>query len=155
MNVLNKRLNKKGALGRWITFPLFIGILILISVFLSWGFTIYFGQGYDFNQAESEALFLRARDCFMRSDFFEEGFKETIYEKCNLNKNSLAEALIYVKEIDTEKEFFVGIYDFKLRCELHGEEVLGCFSREAIKEGKRFEILIVTDQSSRVIFGGA
>ena len=148
------KLNKRGAAGRWIGLSMFIGILILISVFLSWGFAIYFGEGYDFNQAESEVLFLAVEKCFMKYDFFEEGVKESIYEVCNLNKNSLEEALIYAKEIDSGEEFFVGIYDFKLRCQLYGDEGLGCFSKEISKEGKTFQLLIVTDQSSRAIFGG-
>ena len=146
-------LNKKGDAGDWINFGGFFLILLLIAVFLVFGIFSYFGRGYNFNKAEAEVLFLKAEECFVENDFFEEDFKERFYEACGLSENALEQHLIYVKKNDSDEEFFIGVYDFTLRCKLESElgSELGCISKDITKGNKTFTILVASAQTSTKI----
>lgn len=101
--------------------------MIMIAGGLVGGAYAFFGKGYEFRQYDSQVLFEEARDCFARNNFFDNGFaenKDLFFEKCDLSKTVLEDGdhLVYVKRISDGKEFFVGVYDFKVRCGLKAQK---------------------------------
>ena len=67
-------MNKKGV-GESLMFFIFILIMIIVSVGIVSGFYIFFGQGYDFREAEAEILANKFISCLDRnSERLNEGF---------------------------------------------------------------------------------
>lgn len=117
------QLFRKANTGSGILFFVFFFMMIMIAGGLVGGAYAFFGKGYDFRAIESRQLFTNMKDCFLQNNFFDKGFTENnllFFEICDLSKEVLEDGhhLVYVRKISDNKEFFVGVYDFKVRCGL-------------------------------------
>ncbi|MCH7567874.1 MAG: hypothetical protein IIA87_00460 [Nanoarchaeota archaeon] len=152
---MNRSMNRKGDAGDSLMFFAFFFLMIIIGGGISLGLYAFYGQGHDFRQAEADVLGKRVEDCFMKNDFFEAGFNETIYKKCGFNKGVIEkDHLIYVRN-QVGNEFFIGVLDYKNQCFFKGAEKNKNFPRCAkftiTKSGQEFEVIVGSNQNSRSI----
>ncbi len=112
---------RQGNTGSGLLFFVFFLMMIIIAGGLVGGAYAFFGKGYEFRQVEADAIFIDVRECFLKNNFFEKGFVENqtlFFDKCDLSKDILEDGkhLVYLRKLSDNKEFFVGVYDFKIRC---------------------------------------
>ena len=147
-------LSRRGNLGSGILYSVFFLMMLMIAGGIVGGTYAFFGKGYDSRLSESLFLFYKVKICFEKNNFFDNGFIDNLslfYEKCSISKEVLedGEHLIYVKRISDGKEFFVGVYDFTVRCELDAsfknKDLPLCERREI----GGYELLVGSSQSSR------
>ena len=109
-----------GVVGTGILYLVYMLMMAMIAGGTIGGLIAYFGKGYDFRQSEANLLLSRVEECFIRENFFADEFGEGVtgfYEKCRLSEDVLSENhLVYVKRKSDNKEFFVGVYDYAIRC---------------------------------------
>ena len=148
-------MNRKGGAGDFVNFIGFFLIMIIIGGGIIGGYLVFFGQGYDFRQAEADTLFVVVRDCFLDypEDLFRDDFnKNDFLEHCRLNENVAEDRLIYVREVkDGGREFFIGVYDYQTQCFLVDDRgaFAKCRKQEVLKNGDKFELIVGSDQQSR------
>ncbi len=114
---------KKASAGAGILFFVFFFMVIIVGGGLAGGFYVFFGNGYPFRELESRQLFTDVKKCFTDSNLLEKGFvqdKELFFETCKISKEVLEDGhhLVYLRRISDNSEFFVGVYDYTVRCGL-------------------------------------
>lgn len=109
-------------LGSGVLFFAFFLMMGLIAAGLVGGVLAYFGNGFDFRQKDANALFDEVKNCFDRENFFEIGLDENpdfFYEVCRIHRQSIeGDHLVYIKRVSDGREFYVGIRDYLVRCDL-------------------------------------
>jgi len=148
-------MNKLGEVaGSGLLFFIFFIMMIMIGSGIAGGILMFYGQGYDFRATESSSLFSKTIDCFSdeNNDFFKEGFD--IYGSCKFDKDTLSKNhLIFIKRLSDNREFVVGVNDYKVKCFLDARKenfnLPLCKNATIIKDGKLYEILIGSSQNSQ------
>ncbi len=119
-------INRKGeAAGAGVIYIIYLIMMVIILLGVAIGVYAYYGGEIDFRKQDSKILLKKTMTCFSENDFFKNEFtektlieKQTIFfDKCKMSKKVLegGDYLVYVTNLDKE-EFFVGIYDYKIRC---------------------------------------
>jgi hypothetical protein len=145
------RNNKIGSASQGILFaPFFLGMMI-IGLGITLAVYGFFGEGYDSRFSESRVLMEKTAVCFKEHNFFNENFnenKEKFFEVCGFDKDVLEDGrhIIYVKNEKNNEEFFVGVYDFTIRCGITKKN-LGIPECISLVEDD-YEILVGTSQNS-------
>ena len=111
---------RKGVIGEGGLYFVFLLMAIIILGGLYGGLNAYFGDGYDSRLDESNSLFNKVQECFIKEGFFDltsNTGNYLFFEKCGLSPKSLedGEHMIYVKN-KNGIEFLIGVTDFKIRC---------------------------------------
>ena len=151
-----EKINRKGTGSAMMFFPFFV-IALIIGVGIFWGVKVFYGQGYDFRQAEADILIGEVRDCFLKTEnnFFDDDFD--IYQECRFNKNVIEDGkhLILIRDFTEveQKRFIVGVLDYQNQCFFKAAEGSRDFPKCAVfnvtKQGKEFEILVGSAQKSK------
>ena len=119
-------IDRKGVLGTGLLYLVYFLMMVLILGGIYGGLIAFFGKGYDSRKSEADVMRDRTKECFTDNGFFylyTELNKETFFEKCGISKDVLEDGkhLIYVNN-SKGKEFFVGVTDFSIRCNLVGAQ---------------------------------
>jgi hypothetical protein len=145
-------MNKKGG-GESLMFFAFVLIMVIIVIGIVLGVNSFFGRGYDVRTVESEQLSERIESCFQQNNFFELEFNESIYEKCKLNKEVSEKHLIFIG--NENKEFFVGVLDYKNQCYFgdndENPQFPRCTQKTITKNGETFILVVGSNQQARRI----
>ena len=120
------------------------------------GVLSFFGQGYEFREAEASQLAQLVKECFMKNDvdFFAEGFD--ISFECQLNKNVIeSEHIIYISDKTSGREFVVGVGDYRNQCYFEGAQknknYPRCVSGIMTKDGFSYDYVVGSNQKGRKI----
>ncbi|MGV8142426.1 MAG: hypothetical protein ACP5NS_02205 [Candidatus Pacearchaeota archaeon] len=146
--------SRRGAIGSGILFFVFFLMMAMIASGLAGGAYAFFGKGYDFREFESKPLFEEVKECFVDNNFFDKGFNENktaFFETCDLSRETLEDGkhLVYVKRVSDNQEFFVGVYDYTLRCNFEARiknRDLPLCKTETVGD---YEIIVGSSQNSR------
>ncbi|MBS3084153.1 hypothetical protein J4423_05085 [Candidatus Pacearchaeota archaeon] len=129
-------------------FSMFVVILVVGIV---GGLVAFFGKGYDYREGEARALLKSVRECFEREKLDLSNLNEDIFfQKCGISKSVIEDGkhIVYVKD-KNNKEFVVGVADFKMRCGLYARfknrEMPLCASHPIDSEG--YEFLVGSSQN--------
>jgi len=142
-------MNRKGDSGDWVNFGGFFLICLVLGGGIALGIVIFFGEGYNFKQAESEILFDSVRDCFLERDFFDEAFN---FSMCGIDEGVLRkDRLVLVSNLENGEEYSIGVRSYEVECDLNIEERPYCSSEEVVKGGERFLIITGSGADSRRI----
>jgi len=140
-------INKKGT-GYIILFFGFMFLMVIILTGITIGVGAFFNTNYDFRAAESEILFSYASDCLNE-------FGETIFDdnfsisNCELNENVLNDShLVLIRDLNSEKEFFIGVYDYQTQCFLKGSKKNKNFPKCIKKNVGDFEVIVGSGQKA-------
>jgi|SRR3989344_1497258 len=119
-------MNRKGVLGTGLLYFVYFLMMVLILGGIYGGLIAFFGKGYDARKSESQTMLDKTKECFADSGFFDldtELNKEAFFDKCGFSSEVLedGEHFIYVNN-SKGKEFFVGVTDFSVRCNLAGRQ---------------------------------
>lgn len=142
-------MDRKGEAAQGILFFAFFIGMMMIGLGISLGVFGFFGQGYDSRFSEARALIGKTESCFKENDFANKGIDETKFlEICKLDRKVLEDGkhLVYIKNEIKKEEFFVGVYDFTVRCGIEKKdwEIPICEERKI----GNYEILVGTSQNS-------
>lgn len=149
----------KKAGERYVT-PWLILVWAVIGVGIAAGIIIFYTAQADIRKEEANILAVRIIDCLIDNGYFVENFNNiNIFEKCNLNENTIENQELYfidIKVYDSEdKEVKAlgqkkGVLSWENLCELQKEKTYGKFPQcsEKIayalnKEGSRFKIKVI------------
>lgn len=115
--IVNRRAEQGGDVVYLIPF---VFLMLVVSLGLWSGIYSFFGNGYDFREAETDLMALSLQSCLESHDFFVEGFD--FYSSCGFNHNVDKEHLIYVKNSASGEEFFIGVLDYLNQCSFVGSK---------------------------------
>jgi hypothetical protein len=149
-------MNRRGVAGDVVNFGGFFLIVVIMAGGVIGGYLVFFGQGYDYKIVESEILYARVQECLEETgaDFFAEDFD--IYDMCRLNKNVVENRrMIYLKRLDTDEEFSVGVRDFINQCELidRGNRFAKCVGGNVLLGGDSLELIVGSNSVSQGVVG--
>lgn len=151
-----RKMNKKGMAGDYAMFFVYIFIVFIIWGGLAAGIFSFFGEGYDFKEAEAEILINNVEVCLREKDFFSGEFN--IYYSCGFNSNIDEEHMIYVKRASDDEEIIFGVRDYINQCEFAGgKENINfpeCVKKTISVRGESFEVIVGSNQDSRGILSG-
>lgn len=144
-------MNKRGV-GESLMFFVFILIMIIVSVGIVSGLFIFFGQGYDFREAEAEILANKFISCLdSNSERLNEEFD--IISDCGFTENIRENHLVYAKRLNDGKVFFEGVISYREECFFDASEknrnLPRCVKGEVSIGGESFEVIIGSSQNSR------
>ena len=155
---------KKGSVSGGILFFVFFFMMIMVSLGLVGGVYAFFGKGYDFRATESNTLFRDISECLEKNKFFEKSVenknslfdriledKDLFFKTCGLSKSILEDRkhFVYLKRISGNKEFYVGVYDYKIRCGLNSRFKNTQFPLCKIKTFEDYELIVGSSQNSK------
>jgi len=143
-------MNKRGG-GEEIMFFAFFFIIGIIVLGIVWGVSALNVRSYDYRLVEANLLAHHVFPCLEENDFFEEGFKEEFFETCKINENTFTDHLVYVRNVNTEEVFFVGVLDYVNQCQFKGADSNKNFPRcISIDTGNgQYELIVGANQRSK------
>lgn len=100
-------MDKKGELGNQVMLFSFFFLLVVIGVGIVAGVWLFYGQGYDFRQAEAEVLNYEIKKCLVNEKIDKSSFADEFYEKCRLNKEVVEQGIVKIIR-DNEIVFSIG-----------------------------------------------
>lgn len=148
------KLNRYGeATGSGLMYLVFFLMVVVIVGGIYGGIVAFFGKGYDYRQPESESLLGIVRDCVSKNKFDLSSLKnDDFFSKCVLNSNVIEDGnhMIYIRD-SKNKEFIVGVKDFKTRCDfISRSNNLDFPSCSSIKV-EDYDIIVGSSQNSKRI----
>jgi len=141
--------SKKAQAGNILMSFWFFFLLTIISVSISIGVIIYFGEEYDFRQVDANTLNEKILSCLEKNEInFEEN--ENFFETCSLNEKVLNESyFIFIKK-NNDRIFELGPGD-TTRCALADKNIKfpRCTNSTIIKDEDKFFIQVGASQQRR------
>lgn len=147
---MNRRgFNAGDAANIWI----FLLLVVVIAGGIVLGVLAFFDNGDDLRELEASVLMEKVSVCFDRDDFFAVDFQ---LERCGIDQGVIEdEHLVYVQNLESGEEFYVGVLDFVNQCFFSGaednENFPRCEKREVVKGGESFSIIIGSNQKLRSV----
>ena len=149
-------MNRRGDLGSGILFFAFFLIAVMIGGGLVGGIFAFYGEGYDFRQAESQVLVEKVWECYLENseEILKDDFdSDKLYDFCDLDKGVIGDGnhMVLIKDNSKNKEIVVGVNDFRNRCFFVGAEENRDFPLCAKRESGDIEIIAGSSQNSRSV----
>ncbi|MDO8508890.1 MAG: hypothetical protein Q7S27_04365 [Nanoarchaeota archaeon] len=155
-------LHKRGVIGVQLMIIPFLVIMAIIGVSIAISIWAFYGEGYDFREAEAEMLNSKISKCILENEISKDFFSsENFYTSCGIDsevikKNNMIKICDgFGEECLTSKEsIFIEGSNFNV-CGLNekDESFPKCFTKEIQKEGKKYVIVTLSNQVSRRVQG--
>jgi hypothetical protein len=119
-------MNRKGqALGTGMLYIIYFLMMAMIAGGLYGGIISFFGKGYDIREFDVKALRNSIKTCMAEENLARDIFiNESVFsERCSIDEEILNnEAYLVFINNSQGKEFFRGVYDYRVRCGFNGKE---------------------------------
>lgn len=148
-------MNRKGDAGDMTMFFVFFFLMVIVLTGLWIGVFAFFGNGYDFRKAEAETLAYKLEQCFNNNPegILMRDFSEKLKDLCQFNDNVQKERVVYVRDINSGEEWFVGVLDYKNQCFFEGSKgntnFPQCVKFEMDFNGRSLEIITGSGEGER------
>lgn len=148
-------LNKKAALGGQTMIYVFLLSLFIIAVGIALGVGMFFGEEFDFREADALNLKTEVLSCIKEKALdleSKEKFSEEFFTRCRINEQAINSGNYIYLEINDEEFFEVGPID-KTQCELgkKSQEYPRCVEETINVKDKKIFILTGANQKARKI----
>lgn len=157
-------LHKRGAVGEQLSIVYFLFLAVIIGASIAIGIWMFYGEGYDFKQAEADFLNKKIQDCILENNINEDFFeRQNLFTTCALDeeqvkKNNIIKICDGFKEdcLTSSEAFFVLGSNFNL-CRIKNAGDSKGFPKCSIngieKDRRRYVIITGSNQVSRRIRG--
>lgn len=144
-------MNRKGS-GEELALFMFLTIMVIFLAGVVLGTRSFFGQGYDFREAEKLQIESKIVSCFTSKDFFASGFS---LANCGVNEDFFdSNHLILFRSSSDEKRVFVrGVADYENQCQLNRDGKRNraypiCAFGSVYRGTEKFDYIIGTNQKA-------
>lgn len=155
-------MNKKADTGDKLMFFPFLFLLVIIGIGIVIGVFIFFSQGYDFREGESQLLVYKIKKCISSNEMNNE-FSKNFFTICKLNQKIIEKNNIIkicknsndcISETNDDKILFTSGSNF-VACSLKGAKdnpaYPRCYEDSLKKNNEVFTIITGSNQLSRRI----
>jgi hypothetical protein len=115
-------MSRKGqVLGTGMLYIIYFLMMAIIAGGLYGGIISFFGNGYDIRKFDSETLKNSILECDYNKNLLDVVFinETAFFERCSIDEKVLnnEDYLVFISNSEG-KEFFRGVYDYRVRCDL-------------------------------------